>query len=317
MRPPCSATMARQMASPRPTPPRRAVVEFLEQALEVALRQAGAEVLHRHHELAAVRRARAGAPACAAACGARRSPAGWRAPARSARRRRARAAGRPAGRPSPGGRRGAACRRRSTEPAISPSEHQSRSSVSAAALQARHLQHLGDQLGHRRCDSRKMLCASARALVRRHALAALGEAGGRARDHRERRAQVVRDRGEQRAADALGLGLDGERRPAPGARARTVSVSHETISPTASIMAKVSRYCGSSTWKVPRGGTKKKLNAATLRTEAATTGPRPQRSATSTTASRYTIAMLTSSSHGAKREARPACRPRSRPAAHA
>ena len=43
------------------------------------------------------------------------------------------------------------------------------------------------------------------------------------------------------------------------ARARTVSVSHETISPTASIMAKVTRYCGSSTWKVPRGGTKKKL----------------------------------------------------------
>ena len=57
--------------------------------------------------------------------------------------------------------------------------------------------------------------------------ARLEEAPG---DHRERRAQVVRDRGEQRVADALGLGLDRELGLRLRAARARVSVSPETIS---------------------------------------------------------------------------------------
>ena len=122
-----------------------------------------------------------------------------------------------------------------------------------AGLEPRHLQHLGDELGHLARLLEDAL-RETRALLRRQPLAALGERGGRPGDHRERRAQIVRDRGKQRAAHALGLGLDRELGLRAGARTR--SVSPETMRPTASIMASVSRYCGSSTWKVPRGGMK-------------------------------------------------------------
>ena len=108
-------------------PSRRAAVELLEDALEVALGQARAEVLDRHHELAAGdlraqpdQRARRGV--------ARRvlQQVG-RAPARSGSRRRAPAADRRAGRPSCRCVARRSRRRRSTEPAISSSEPQSRS----------------------------------------------------------------------------------------------------------------------------------------------------------------------------------------------
>ena len=47
------------------------------------------------------------------------------------------------------------------------------------------------------------------------------------------------------------------------------------ISATASITAKVSRYCTSVTANEKRGGTKKKSKRATLTNAASTAGPRP------------------------------------------
>ena len=212
--PPCSRTIARQIARPSPTPPprlRRAAVELGEHALEVAVGQAGAEVLDRDDELAAAALRAQPDQRCPAACAARRSRAGCRAPARSASRPRAPAAGRRAARPSPGAPPAARAGARSTEPAISASDAQSRSSSMRAGLEARHLQHLGDLLRHlARLRRRRSARARARSSARQP-LAALGEARRGARHHRERRAQVVRDRGEQRAADALGLGLERER----------------------------------------------------------------------------------------------------------
>jgi hypothetical protein len=67
---------------------------------------------------------------------------------------------------------------------------------------------------------------------------------------------------------------------------RTRVVRSEITSATTSMIAKVTTYCMSATAKVSRGGTKKKSNAATERIEAATPGPRPKRSATTTTARR-------------------------------
>ena len=58
------------------------------------------------------------------------------------------------------------------------------------------------------------------------------------------------------------------------------------ISATVSMIAKLMRYWTSLTAKVNSGGTKKKSNAATAKTEAAMAGPRPKRTAMSTTASR-------------------------------
>ena len=55
-----------------------------------------------------------------------------------------------------------------------------------------------------------MLCASAARSSALRRSPPLGETRRGARHHRQRRAQVVRDRGEQGAADALGLGLDRE-----------------------------------------------------------------------------------------------------------
>ena len=70
------------------------------------------------------------------------------------------------------------------------------------------------------------------------------------------------------------------------------------ISATVSMIAKVMRYWTSLTAKESSGGTKKKSNAASARKEVAMAGPRPKRTPTSTTASRYTIATFTSSNCG-------------------
>ena len=109
--------------------------------------------------------ARAGAPACAAACAARRSRAGCRAPARSAPRRRAPAAGRRAVRRSPGGRarrslQAAQHRRRRSR----ASEAQSRSSA-IAPLSRRVICSTLATCSDISRDCWKMLCASARALL--------------------------------------------------------------------------------------------------------------------------------------------------------
>jgi hypothetical protein len=66
------------------------------------------------------------------------------------------------------------------------------------------------------------------------------------------------------------------------------------ISATTSMMTKVITYWASSTAKVIYGGTKKKSNANTPSTVANAPGPRPKRAATSTMASRKTIALLAS-----------------------
>ena len=63
-------------------------------------------------------------------------------------------------------------------------------------------------------------------------------------------------------------------------------------SPTASMTPKVTRYCTSETAKLMRGSTKKKSSKPTLSKLASTAGPRPSRSATATTHSRYTMTML-------------------------
>jgi hypothetical protein len=56
-----------------------------------------------------------------------------------------------------------------------------------------------------------------------------------------------------------------------------------------SITTKVSRYCVSETENENCGGTKKKSNAATLRNDSNTPGPRPSRTAAKMTPSRYSI----------------------------
>ena len=99
----------------------------------------------------------------------------------------------------------------------------------APAFQARHLQHLGHMLGHVARLLEDALRQRA-ALLGAQALAALGEAGRGAGHDGERRAQVVRDRREQRAADALGLGFDLERRLRLRPGARTLSTSREMTS---------------------------------------------------------------------------------------
>jgi len=67
------------------------------------------------------------------------------------------------------------------------------------------------------------------------------------------------------------------------------------MSATASIIANVSTYCTSATWKDMRGGMKKKLKATMLSSAASTAAPRLKRMAITTTASRYTMAMFTGS----------------------
>ena len=73
---------------------------------------------------------------------------------------------------------------------------------------------------------------------------------------------------------------------------RRSDVRWPVIRPTASITTKVIRYWKSVTAKVKRGGTKKKSKQATLTQVAITDGPRPKRTATSTTTSRNSMAML-------------------------
>ena len=69
-------------------------------------------------------------------------------------------------------------------------------------------------------------------------------------------------------------------------------------SATASMIANVSRYWASFTVKVPRGGTNTTSNAATHSAAQAMAAPRLKRSATTTTARRYTIATFTMSNRG-------------------
>ena len=82
----------------------------------------------------------------------------------------------------------------------------------APGLQARHLQHLGDVLRHfaRLVEDAPRPARAALSSLNR--AAAFGETRRRARHDGQRRAQVVRYRGQQRAADALGLRFDLERR---------------------------------------------------------------------------------------------------------
>src|SRR6202521_3940493 len=70
------------------------------------------------------------------------------------------------------------------------------------------------------------------------------------------------------------------------------------IRPTASMTAKVSKYWISLTAIDSRGGTKKKSNDATPRKVVRTAGPRPNITATTTTASRNSITILTGSKYG-------------------
>ena len=78
-------------------------------------------------------------------------------------------------------------------------------------------------------------------------------------------------------------------------------MSCPTSKPTASITAKVSRYCTSLTANDQRGGTKKKSNNATDSTDASAAGPRPWRIATATTAARNSMTMLARSNTGRTR----------------
>ena len=67
---------------------------------------------------------------------------------------------------------------------------------------------------------------------------------------------------------------------------RPLAVSSLITTATASMMAKVTRYCASFTVNVPCGGTNMKSNAATQSTALRIAGPRLKRRATTTTASR-------------------------------
>ena len=141
-----------------------AVVELVEDALEVALGQAGAEVLDRDHELAAARR-----------CARRRTrvPAGvWRAAFSSRLPSACSISARvDAHQRQVVGqvdhhqvrRRGARCRRRSTDAGDLGERAPVALERERAALQARHLQHLGDQLGHRPAPAEDALRERARA----------------------------------------------------------------------------------------------------------------------------------------------------------
>ena len=80
---------------------------------------------------------------------------------------------------------------------------------------------------------------------------------------------------------------------------RPRSINSEITSATVSMMANVNRYWMSSTVKVPAGGTNVKSNAATLSAAQTIAAPREKHSAITTTASRYTIAILTTSKRGA------------------
>ena len=73
---------------------------------------------------------------------------------------------------------------------------------------------------------------------------------------------------------------------AASAWARVRTVSPLITKPTASITRKVSTWRASLTAKVMKGGTKKKSKAATLRMEASSEGPRPERMATAMIPSR-------------------------------
>ena len=73
---------------------------------------------------------------------------------------------------------------------------------------------------------------------------------------------------------------------------RRPAVSCPVTRPTTSITPKVGRYCTSETANDRRGGTKKKSNAATLTNATSTAGPRPNHTATPTTASKNTITIL-------------------------
>ena len=71
---------------------------------------------------------------------------------------------------------------------------------------------------------------------------------------------------------------------ADGMLTRVVSVL--MVRAVTNITANVNRYCVSWTTNVKNGGTKKKSNAATLKTEARMEGPGPNRVAMATTPNR-------------------------------
>ncbi len=79
---------------------------------------------------------------------------------------------------------------------------------------------------------------------------------------------------------------------AASVRSRARATSALTTTPTRKSPRNVSRYSVSFTAMERRGGTKNRSNAKTLRPAAAMAGPRPRRSAASTTATRYGMTRL-------------------------
>ena len=71
------------------------------------------------------------------------------------------------------------------------------------------------------------------------------------------------------------------------------------MSPTASMMKNVSKYCTSLTANEKRGGTKKKSKAATFKTAESAAGPLPNRTPTRTTTKMKIATMLERSKCGA------------------
>ena len=78
------------------------------------------------------------------------------------------------------------------------------------------------------------------------------------------------------------------------------AVNWPTTKATTSITTNVTRYWTSLTANEKRGGTKKKSNKPTPTKAASTAGPRPQRKATTITASRKSITILLSSNTASK-----------------
>ena len=161
-------------------------------------------------------------------------------------------------------------RRRSTEPVISASEAQSRSSSSAP-------------------DSRRVICSTLetcsdisrawsktlRSRARRSSGPSPSPISARVDEAPVITASGVRRSWEIEASSALrmrSVSASSASAACARSRARTSSARREITSATASMMANVSRYCRSSTVKVPWGGTKTKSNASTERIEVATDG---------------------------------------------
>jgi hypothetical protein len=86
------------------------------------------------------------------------------------------------------------------------------------------------------------------------------------------------------------------RSPASRAWARSPAVSCPTTKPTTSITAKVKKKRSSATASENRGGTKNTLSNTTASAAASSAGPRPNRAAETTTASRNTSTTLAVSS---------------------